>query len=57
VLFSGGSTNKLESLQNWVFHEDHTINFENSLTSTNFPKLTKITKSFVGCKAKNLEYA
>ena len=55
-LFQGNANNKLTTLSNWVFHSDHTINLEGAFLSTLFPKLTKIEKSFVGCKGKNLQY-
>lgn len=56
-LFQGNSSNKITSLENWVFKEDHIINFQNTFLTSLFPKLTTITKSFVGCQGKNLQYA
>lgn len=54
TLFQGSASNKITELSNWVFDSNHTLNFQN--TFLNFPKLTTLTKCFVGCKGKNLQY-
>lgn len=57
TLFGGSTDNKLTSIENWNFAQEHIIDLgDNGFSLARFPKLTKISYSFCGCDGKNLSY-